>query len=693
MTNIRTLRHLGIALYTAFSLLAWPALAAEPPARTAGRFLADSLLRPKSLMRTSSFLGIEQTKKNLQVAIVLDGTDSMGKEISDLTSRLADIVKGLSMRKTGDESTISVALVVYRDQKASSGPAVATLGTFTSDLDAVRNALREVKTETGDPFFEEQVDLGISRALKDLPWAERTADVSRWVLICGDAPPYPEDAGSERRTCTTDELVTLATEKDIQVYAILCNSGFANAEGARNAELATTAQQARGAARLFFDRLSSASGGKYLDMWDTAKVEALLDPSKKIVQHMPAIRDAEIAEFRRARTGSSTPVRIAVLPHQPLTAMSFEPREPGVQFATYARLKLEQLPGLVVSDLPAVEDAWKQSTNDKEQLKAVAKRLDADYLIWGSCKQDAQFVTITTSLYARLEPEPLASAESIVRVPGKDGPYELPQDALDKLRRRTVTSLKQKGLDSGLMGPFSAQDKDEKVAQRINAPIAESKATHDAIVSGIAHLEASLKFVKSPNATGETEANPAEKHLRDALLELDTALQQEPKNALAHLLISNCYYNLARYDDTTDEVKAFMQHLMLAYQHRRDSQAVSDLIGLEIEAEYALLVKKDIAEAIEKYQKLADTYGTHATKGAFAQRAHWMLAGIYLGDWGVRDHAADRISLVAAREHIIHMLADWPDSEASTFYRNCQQGGPESQAEIPLAENRLPNGY
>jgi hypothetical protein len=97
---------------------------------------------------------IEAAQKNMQLAIVLDGTDSMTPDIQSAVASLATVAGNLQAK--GGE--VEYALVVYRDTGSPSGPVSVPLPKFTADLPSLEQALASVKTEDGAPYFAERVD-------------------------------------------------------------------------------------------------------------------------------------------------------------------------------------------------------------------------------------------------------------------------------------------------------------------------------------------------------------------------------------------------------------------------------------------------------------------------------------------------------------------------------------------------------
>ena len=100
-------------------------------------------------------------------------------------------------------------------------------------------------------------------------------------------------------------------------------------------------------------------------------------------------------------------------------------------------------------------------------------------------------------------------------------------------------------------------------------------------------------------------------------------------------------------------------YLTKAYDARRDLN--DRLLQAEIEADYALLVQGDFPVAVQRYQQI--TQFSEASSLRMALRAHWMLAGIQCGDWGAAKTEKFQPNPRLAREHLIQILAFWPDSE------------------------------
>ena len=81
---------------------------------------------------------------------------------------------------------------------------------------------------------------------------------------------------------------------------------------------------------------------------------------------------------------------------------------------------------------------------------------------------------------------------------------------------------------------------------------------------------------------------------------------------------------------------------------------------------------------MEAYEELCQV--TPETPLHTALRAHWMLAGIYSGDWGVaKDEKGKQvIDPAKARTHLIQILAHWNESSEAEFIRRNLRSDEES---------------
>ena len=372
--------------------------------------------------------------------------------------------------------------------------------------------------------------------------------------------------------------------------------------------------------------------------------------------------------------------------------MTFDSKKPAVQVATAIRHKFRRLPGLLINQPHEVRQAFENAKlsagSDAELLQAIIGRLDANYIVWGEFKTDYDRVRLASRIYPPMDTKPLAQAGGTSDEDDNDGVRDMALFVARKLRERTVSALRRSGDDSQALAVFSTPDRDKSLARQLMLPVSQDARAQRSILAGLDLLERSLQFVKSSGDPSGDEEAQAAALLKEAVVELRTAALHESDNPFTHLLLANCYFNLAEYDFGGDELTRHYDHLRLAYQYRNHDAFKADPMQTEIEAIYALLVTKDLETAIKKYDALIQS--TQLSKGRFALRAHWMLAGIRLGDWGSQDYAPQLVDANQARSHILNILALWPRSSEAAFYQRCiRDSRGESEMKISVGEGRL----
>ena len=268
-------RQIAFAAGFLLALLA-PLVAGAAPPETEKPYvdLGDALLAAfnpeieladKGTLQCTDFISVIKTSPctHVQIAFVLDGTDSMGKDIGAALQTVATAVEDLKKTK-GPGAKIEYAMVVYRDTGSPSGPVVAPVDHFEADLSVLQAALRTTKVETGAPYFEEMVDAGVHRAL-ELDWA-KADDVQRLLFLCGDAPPYSENHA--RRRHHTAELVAEARAKGITINGLICNAGYVGTrhDDAEQRELVDTAARLRPRLQRFMADLADPTQGKVVNL-------------------------------------------------------------------------------------------------------------------------------------------------------------------------------------------------------------------------------------------------------------------------------------------------------------------------------------------------------------------------------------------------------------------------------------------
>ncbi len=598
-----------------------------------------------------SFLDIaEQSGSTLQLAIVVDGTDSMTAELAGVRDAANQMIDDLR-RYRGDQ--VEVALVIYRDSGSPSGEVTVPLKSFSRDTERITSAIRQIVAESGAPFFHELTDVGIHTALSELPWSS-DPQVARWIMLFGDSPPYePSFADprfpAARRRYATELLVALAARKSIRIHTVLCPS---------DGVVSQPYDQAIDQTRQFMNSLASGTDGLMLDLSypdiQSALIEAGSKPDWQYVAIKPITRadlfipNPEVGSSAAEPETNRDDVKIAVMPHMPLERMSFDPDEPAVQVSTALRHNFASVPGVrVVSPIDIQRQLRRlrgDSIPEDQQLRALAARLGVDYVVWGS--REPSGPTVQSAAYRR------SDGGRVVQVSLRGDDSSLTEVLLTAAatapeeRDRPLGGLLERVRQAGLMAV-------------VQTPLASDRATQKELLAAIESLE---------QAVGLPAGSEDSIRLLDRAEAAVTAAETvEPTNPLVHWLGSNIAYNRASYlygsgqsEAAEKQMQRMAQSLKRAYRDRRRVRSAA--LATEIEADHALLIRRDAGQAIEGYLKLTETGQPSESQ----RRGHWMLSGIYAGDWGVAESAVEP---VLAREQIVAILTRWPESGEAELLR------------------------
>ncbi len=653
----------------ASSLFTAQAAFGQAPATSPAGLALESVFNPQrapahktmGLLQRSFLDLVESSQQELQVALVVDGTDSMATDIEGVRNALRSVVADLRQYK-GDH--VSLALIVYRDSGSPSGEVTMLHSQFTADEQALAESFTKLVPESGAPYFLELPDLGVHEALSKLNWSEGP-DSSRWLLLFGDAPPYDPDFVDKdqntgaRRRFDTDLLVNLAQRKGVQISCVLCTS--------REQERSVY-EQVLDKTRKFMNALATGTGGLMLDLSYPDIRSALIEAAKKgrvDRQRIGTITRAEVETARQAAATAKLPVsdgqrlRLAVLPHLPLDQMTFDPAQEAVQIATELRQKFRTIPSTEVASPVDVERALRRikaaNVAPAQQLQAVAMQLRVDYLVWGTYRRAQGVVQVRSAIYRKTDGQKVTESQAFTSA-------ALPENELagNLVSKWTLATLDPKSAPT-LYAAFVGLRDNTTLKSQVLTPVANNVESRTDLLGGFEALEQALAYPVG-DATGKTRLEQAEQLL-------GRAASQDVRNPFIQMLLASCYFNQAQgalNGGRTEEAKAksqlFTEALKRAYREREHAQV--DLVKTEIEADYNLIVKKDYPAAIKLYEMLATA--PHDATLHTALRAHWMLAGIFSGDWGV---TAAMVDPVKAKEHLVLLLAHWPDSSESGFIK------------------------
>lgn len=199
---------------------------------------------------------IELKKVNIvQIALLLDTSNSMDGLINQAKSQLWDIVNEFSLAKCGNDTspTLQISLYQYGNDNlsANEGYIQQVLG-FSSDLDKISEKLFSLTTNGGEEFCGKVIQTSIQQ----LPWST-DPDLLRMIFIAGNEP---FDQGEFNfRTAVAN-----ANEKGVVVNTIFCG----------NYEQGINTKWKKGA---------SLTGGEYMAIDHNKEVVHINTPYDKII--------------------------------------------------------------------------------------------------------------------------------------------------------------------------------------------------------------------------------------------------------------------------------------------------------------------------------------------------------------------------------------------------------------------------
>lgn len=124
--------------------------------------------------------------RQLDLALVIDTTGSMGDELRYLQTELRSIVDWLSRELPGVD--VQVGLIVYRDR---GDEYVSRVFPLTGDISALQADLA-AQSASGGGDYPEAMHIAMGQAY-DLDWRQ---DAVRVAMLVADAPPHPEDVAA-----------------------------------------------------------------------------------------------------------------------------------------------------------------------------------------------------------------------------------------------------------------------------------------------------------------------------------------------------------------------------------------------------------------------------------------------------------------------------------------------------------------
>lgn len=154
------------------------------------------------------------TKNNIQLAVLLDTSNSMDGLIEQAKTTLWKIVNELAIAKKGEAPVqLEVALYEYgNDGLPSSEGFIRQVSPLTTDLDRISEELFKLKTNGGSEFCGQVID----NATKTLQWSRNNNDL-KLIFIAGNEP-FTQGQVNYKDSCKA------AITKGIIVNTIFCGN-------------------------------------------------------------------------------------------------------------------------------------------------------------------------------------------------------------------------------------------------------------------------------------------------------------------------------------------------------------------------------------------------------------------------------------------------------------------------------------
>ena len=634
-----------------------------------------------SIQRTNFLDELLTSRGRMQIAFVIDGTESMAEQLQGVRQQLGAMIGDLR-RVLGNG--LSVQMIIYRDEAAASGaiawPLPIGKKSWAEDDATIATGLAQLVPESGAPYFYEQVDAGLYAAMNELAWSRDEA-VHRWIFLIGDAPPFragfSEPANKASRRYDSELLKRVAEQKRIRVHGLLCPS---------RKEDSAVYQQVLPECRQFFEDITSATGGMLLDLSDATvrtQVQAAAAQAAQNFVVLKPITQADIEMLRAAAKNPTQRVRVAVLPFLELRSMDFSPSNPMTQLAEEVRSQLDQN-GIETRHLSRLETeiarAKRRRVQDSELPQHLGQQLEVEYVIWGR-----PVATANTGFQA--EVYDVRTGKTVVVTDAIDPSSALAVNASAAGGPNTATTASPLNVRLCALVIKSLSDKSKVNNQQVARVFSGKFQTRLVSTSedgARAIQEARLYLQKSLNFSASLDSSDS---IARAEKELQRVAEKESANPLWNNLMANVAFAKAMQlrlgGGKRVEVRRWMglakTHSEAAFKSRGTPE-----YSKEFEADHWLFAG-EFERAIQGYEGIVEESVSPET----IARARWMLVFLYLGDWGVAETTKLQ-NLEKARQYAIALLAFHPKSDEALALKHALHWSEQEErtlfAALPIEE-------
>ncbi len=657
-----------------------------------------------AILQRTSLLDQVTRSRSLEIALLIDGTESMTDELAGVRQRLDSMIDDLQ-RILPDRVTVQI--VIYRDVAAPSGVvefAMPASGkSFTSDRKQIAGGLERLVAESGAPYFFEPVDVGLYRTITELPWSTNE-DAARWILMVGDAPPF-DDGFSEpenhaERKYSDQQLLQLAQQKGITVHSVLCRSRDSDQEA-----YTKVLHRTQG----FFSSISEGTGGTTIDLSNAVDQQNIREAAKRAAvkyKMIEPISEADVENVLALAAKSadpskaipSRPVRIAVLPFMPQQKSTIEKgndpfdgaKNPTIYLVNRIVSTLDSIGAEAIHEREIVV-AFREARKELKQNDSLAIRIgelvNSDYVL---CSSQSSIDNGRIQYdYAMLSTD---KGEYVVKQRSKSGDASKGVSAASAF---IVSDIAEATLASPLGKVASANDL-RKLMSKAAPPSpklrqvsqSESKEIEEAIIRAHIALEGvvDLELLQSGDADDKT----IRESLAAAEKELEIALANEPDNPTANLVRANIRMSeILLNPNGKDVIRKHEQATQYLEKAKRGASRLSPTESAELEADLAVLNGED-EKAIASYLEMEKLQGSLAA----SLRARWMLMGLYSGDWGVSERSPSLVNASDARAAAIRILAFHPTSKhANRLRKTLRISAQTPESASPALPLKNPKGF
>jgi hypothetical protein len=173
------------------------------------------LLEEPILANTAAPESKKTQNNTVQIALLLDTSNSMDGLINQAKSQLWDIVNEFTHAKCGNDNRPVLQIAIYQygnDELPSREGYIQQVLNFSSDLDEISEKLFSLRTNGGEEYCGEV----ISTSLKQLEWS-KNPDNLKMIFIAGNEP-------FTQGKLNYKDAASNAKEKDIVVNTIYCGT-------------------------------------------------------------------------------------------------------------------------------------------------------------------------------------------------------------------------------------------------------------------------------------------------------------------------------------------------------------------------------------------------------------------------------------------------------------------------------------